>query len=219
MNRMSAMCLPLLSESNKIIWVKSEEVDLQMKGAAELHKAFNRFPYLTRRQMTALAQRCSLHPDQVKVWFMTRRLQYGISWEYRDVLDVWRNFKSPQTNAQKEKELLNIVKENVKEGRGKRKRKTRSKANTPPQLAMMKTAFSHCQYPDPEQYDRLAELIGVRRCTLVQWFADMRYYLKKGRPRWMNQEKYNQALANIKYRQYINAMAKVEPSEGAMMVE
>ncbi|XP_023124429.1 homeobox and leucine zipper encoding b [Amphiprion ocellaris] len=472
MNQMSAVCLPLLSESKKIIWVKSDEIDLQMKGTAELNKAFGRFPYLSHRQMAALAQRCSLHPDQVKVWFMARRLQYGISWDYSDIHDVWRKFKSPQTNAQGKKELLNIVKENVKEDSGKMKRKvkvsegrkaeeakqeqsakgggmreetvradellpeqpvrkqkdrkveedksnklkkrkrisvtdksgkkkikqdsegmvegagkmeakrdevksegqkcteseatfygrnkkkarvnkrlmsiqespacksfaeperpldpllvhqpqtqtfdasppsgnqtallkgddipsstpnihktpmntglegkteiaawqerelyaeatnhnvfdndvdtlkellegdsfvatdgpsnfpqqqrsldtrkpppqTRCNAKTQPQLAMMRTAFSHCQYPDREQYDRLAELVGIPRCTLVQWFSDMRYYLKKGRPRWMNQEKYDRALANIKYRQCINALARTEPIEGAvkMMVE
>ncbi|XP_008281615.1 homeobox and leucine zipper encoding b [Stegastes partitus] len=357
MNQIGAVCLPLLSESKKIIWVHSDQIDQQVDGAAELNKAFDRFPYLTRRQMTELAQSCSLHPDQVKVWFMKRRLQCGISWDRRDVVDVWRKFK---TNSPGKNEQINLTKGNEKEDRRKmklQKRKVKvsgerkakevredqsakeggvilkkrkrmavtdklgkkrikqeseesegmmeragkieamsdesksegqkctepeasryvenkkkvkvdkrftsiqewptrksfveperplepllipqppnqtSKASPPganqtallkdsppstrnirktsaksqSQVDMMKAFFSHCQYPEPEQYDRLAEVIGISRRILVQWFGDMRYYMKRGRPWWMNQKTYKQAMANIKYQQYVNALAR-----------
>lgn len=78
----------------------------------------------------------------------------------------------------------------------------------------MRLAFSHCQYPSRIDYDRLARLIGLPRDVLVKWFGDMRYYIKKIRPCWMNQEQHSQALANIKYSQCLNALAKAQPSEG-----
>ncbi|XP_040887744.1 homeobox and leucine zipper encoding b [Toxotes jaculatrix] len=294
MNQNSALCLPLLSEDQKLIWVHSNQINLQMDGAAELEKAFDRFPYLTQEETAALAQHCSLHPDQVKVWFMLQRLRYGISWDYQDIQEVWRKLKL----SQGKEELQNLQKEDkrkkkkrgreVKESGGKKagkvteeqntkegwmmgengraneqferkmkqkqplkkkedrkvgkvegdKGNTRKKqkrmgkrmkqdddgiverarriycsAKTKTQLEMMKVAFSHCQYPNREVYDRLAALIGIPRYMLVQWFGDMRYYIKKGRPHWMSEKQHRHALVNIKYRQCLNMLAKEQSSE------
>ncbi|KAM9425717.1 homeobox and leucine zipper encoding b [Pholidichthys leucotaenia] len=76
------------------------------------------------------------------------------------------------------------------------------------QLTMMKQAFLRCQYPSREQYDHLAKQIGIPRLSLVQFYRDMRYSIKKGKPRWMNKEQHQQALANIQYRQLMNALSK-----------
>ncbi|XP_018560632.1 homeobox and leucine zipper encoding b [Lates calcarifer] len=352
-NHNSVVCLPLLSESQRLIWVQSNQIDLQLDGAAELDKAFDRFPYLTQKQTVALAQRCSLHPDQVKVWFMVQRLRYGISWDYKDIQEIRRKITSSQEKDQGEEELQNRMGEEVQENRGKKekqkrevkesgerkagkvkeeqsanegrmmgenvraselleskmkqqqeenkekdrkvetveevKRNTRKKrkkmavadkmgkkrmkqdhdgivegerqtsnlsetkvstkekrkakakerlmsgqewpankssphvmetcsfptgifcSKRQHQLAMMKAAFSSCQYPTADDYDRMALLIGIPRYMLVQWFGDMRYYVKRGRPRWMNQVQHSQALANINYQQYLNKLAKAQP--------
>ncbi|XP_045920321.1 homeobox and leucine zipper encoding b isoform X1 [Micropterus dolomieu] len=407
LNHNSAVCLPVVSDSQRFIWVHSNQINLQMDGAAELDKAFDRFPYLTQKQTAALAQRCSLHPDQVKVWFMVQRLRYGISWDYNDICEVWRKFKSAQRTAEVQNRMREEVKEDtgenekckreVKEPGGKktggvreeqsadegrrmgekvkatkrlekkikqeqqmekerdreaeeerrnaqrkrqlvtatykmRKKRVKqwdegvvggageveiscdederesgtstqletplstrkemtAKANSrlqsiqewpadksfvvpdepldtsplltplsqtqacngPPladnrttdtrmtavksgsegetekeavaadgcspiysntktraQLAMMKVAFLRCQYPDREEYNRLSMLIGAPRHMLVQWFGDMRYHIKKRKPRWMNKEQHKQALANIRYRQCLNTLAKAQ---------
>lgn len=460
LNQNNAVCLPLVSDGQKLIWVHSNQIDLQFEGVADLDKAFDRFPYLTEKQTAALAQRCSLHPDQVKVWFMLQRLRYGISWDYKDIQEVRRKVRPNQgkeklqhrmgeetnkdrgklrqktevdesagkkegkvkeepsrnegrmmgenvtANEQLERKMKQEQPvEQVKDGKDdeidedksntqqKRKRitvtdkmgkkrmkqvdevavkragevdirrdqerkqqkstqsvtticarkKKKAKANkrlmsiqqwppdksfvvsdepldgshllfhqpqtkalnVPPlsdnltellrrvdvfpttsnchgkpeiearledelhvdltnhsifitdvdkvkeliegnnpdvaegssiftrqqhshvvqpcnlpsqirctaktrtQLEMMKVAFCHCQYPDSEDYDRLAMVIGIPRYVLVQWFGDMRYYIKKGRPRWMTQEQHSQALAKIRYRQCLKALAKV----------
>ncbi|XP_070786312.1 homeobox and leucine zipper encoding b [Enoplosus armatus] len=383
LNQNSAVCLPLVSDSQKLIWVHSNQINLQMDGAAELDKAFDRFPYLTQKQTAVLAQRCSLHPDQVKVWFMVQRLRYGISWDYKDIRNIRRKFHSSwgkvELQDRKGEEVKEDTGENKQRKRGARvssgkkagevreeqsakgrmmnkekdreveedKRKTqkkrkgmtvtdkmgkkrmkkgvverageverestksdpaqlettlftrkemmKAKANkrllssqewpadksfvvpdehldasplltplsqtqafdeppltdnqtpgicmtpvksrfegktennpvvadgcsrynpkTQTQLAMMRAAFSHCQYPDMEEYNRLVTLIGVPRRTLVQWFGDMRYYIKGVKPSWLNQEQHSQALANIMYRQWLNALAKAQPSGGWM---
>lgn len=426
LNQSSAVCLPLVSDSQKLIWVNSNQINLQMDGAAELDKAFDRFPYLTQKQTAELAQRCSLHPDQVKVWFMAQRLRYGISWDYKDISKIQRKFKSsrgkdePQNRMRKEvkedrrekkKQKREVMEEDVQaneqlerkmtqpmkqeknreveeDKKKKRKRTTvmdkmgkkrikqqedgvmegageitshkvekqwqtstqselmvftrekrKAKANkrllsiyevpahksymvrdetldasplafdVPPltrvfpssspnvsvtpvemeemearpegelhvestdndgalsdkfklkelrmnnnpavadgstrrlthsqdppkkqqdliesdalptrircrtktqsQLAMLKVAFSHCQYPNSKDYDWLAMLIGIPRYVLVQWFGDMRYYIKRAKPGWLNEEQYSQALANIKYRQFLKVLEK--SSEG-----
>ncbi|XP_030017795.1 homeobox and leucine zipper encoding b [Sphaeramia orbicularis] len=89
-NQNGRLCLPLLSETQKVTWVYSDQINLQLDGVVELDAAFDRFPYLTQKQTVALAKRCSLHPDQVKVWFMVQRLRYGISWDYKDILEMQR---------------------------------------------------------------------------------------------------------------------------------
>ncbi|XP_024143416.1 homeobox and leucine zipper encoding b [Oryzias melastigma] len=97
------LCLPLVSESKKVIWVDSEQVELQLKEQPELENAFDQFPYLTAQQTAALAQRCSLHPDQVKVWFMAKRLEYGISWDSEDIHEVYGKIRAGQGDEGQEK--------------------------------------------------------------------------------------------------------------------
>eukprot|EP00064_Thunnus_orientalis_P018170 superscaffoldBa00004094_g18262 len=281
LNQSSAVCLPLVSESRRLIWVNSNQINLQLDSAAELDKAFDRFPYLTQKQTAELAQRCSLHPDQVKVWFMLQRLRYGISWDYKDIREVRAKFKRRKEEQQnmmgkevdedrreKEKQETEMkescgnkagdVREedmcaNEREMKQQLKRekdrkhiinynqsprgsthspdipkkqkvskepytlptpRIRWRTKTQTQLVMMKEAFSHCQYPDSEHYDLLATRIGVPRYVLVQWFGDMRYYIKRGKPGWLNEEQHSKALANIKYRQFLKALAKEQSSEG-----
>ncbi|XP_054457083.1 homeobox and leucine zipper encoding b [Anoplopoma fimbria] len=452
LNPSCVVCLPVVSDSQTLIWVSSSEINLQLDGAAKLDEAFNRFPYLTKKQTVALAQRCSLHPDQVKVWFMAQRLRYGISWDYKDIPNVRKKLMSGQgkedlqnrngeevkedggenkkcnrevkepvgkkagevreeqtasegrmmgenvranerlekkmkkdkdrkeedkRNTQKKRKRTTVTdkmgKKRVKQGgegvveraeeveirsegaekecqtstqeetthftRKKKKakanksllsiqersfvvpdelldarpqlippsqtqafdvppltdshtellkrvdastssipmtpekrgfeektetqthaestnhnycvtdvgklkelievnnnlvadgsptatqrkdshvadscmlpiRRARFKAKTRTQLATMKLAFSQCQYPDTEHYNRLAIVIDIPRYLLVQWFGDMRYYVKKCRPRWLTQEQYSRVLANIRYRQYLNARVKMQP--------
>ncbi|XP_068584240.1 homeobox and leucine zipper encoding b [Cebidichthys violaceus] len=380
LNQSSVLCLPLVSDSQRLIWVSSNEFNLQLDVAAKLDEAFSRFPYLTQTQTTALAQRCSLHPDQVKVWFMAQRLRYGISWDYKDIPSVRskvmtgrgkeesrnrkrakvkedggenknckreveepgekkagevreeqgasegrmtgenaratersdikvkpeqpvkkdkdREGEEDKRNAQKKRKRTTAtdkmgkkrVKQDVVERaeggeirsegaeresqiytqeetthftRKKKKKKKKAKADkrSPPgqewparsfvapgennlvadgsptvtqqqgshevhtrtlpkrvrfktktrtQLEMMKAAFSNCQYPGVEDYTRMATGINVPRYLLVQWFGDMRYYIKKSRPGWLTQEQYSRALANINYRQYLKALVKME---------
>lgn len=394
MNQSSVVCFPLISESRKFVWVHSHQIDSQIHGAAELDKAFDRFPYLTHRQTAELAESCHLHPDQVKAWFMAQRLHYGISWDYEDIREVQRKFNSSQekkelqdgterevmedrrekrkvkatggnakgrgvrgdsvkvneqlkrdmkkeqpvkekksstqkrkrtTAAEKmgkkivkrdEEEMMDKVEsggEKCPKCRGRKRKKprvnkscmqeesnappapssllgpqaetqtsdaspapdnqthllqragdprstidgdfrgkkeikgadlqaeldhsvfitdidklkalievknspssadpaatTRLHCKTPAQLAMMKMAFLQCQYPDKQQYSRLARLVGVPRLAVVQWFCDMRYFIKRGRPRWMNEEQHHQVLGNIMYQQYMNTMTKVK---------
>ncbi|XP_042369590.1 zinc fingers and homeoboxes protein 3-like [Plectropomus leopardus] len=434
LNQNGALCLPLVSDDQRLIWVRSSEINLRLDGAAELDKAFDKFPYLTENQTAALAERCSLHPDQVKVWFMGQRLRYGISWDYEDINNVRRKFKlnwgkeelqnwmkekdrgevkqpagkkvekvleeesAPEGGMMGENEMANEQSETKpkleqpgkkdkdkrededkgktqskrkkvtasdememkrkkrrdegdveragseeferKKSTGERKRTEEKKklltiqerpahtsvlmpdeslggspllvflsqsqdseqlkredavptstsgtletgteakleghvhaesnhngavtdfnqleelmemldislvadeslgvtqqpgsraaeASTPPartrlstktqaQLAMMKAAFSHCQYPNAEDYSRLAKIINIPRHTLVQWFGDMRYYVKKVKPRWMTEEQHSKALANVRYQQHLKALVKtklrVASSEGA----
>ncbi|KAK9524844.1 hypothetical protein VZT92_017210 [Zoarces viviparus] len=371
LNQSSVLCLPLVSDSQRLIWVSSNEFNLQLDGAAELDEAFNRFPYLTQRQTAALAQRCSLHPDQVKVWFMAQRIRYGISWDYKDIPNVRakvmsgrgkeesqnrkgaevkeeggenknrkregekkagevreeqsasvgrmtgedvraterseikmkpeqpvkeendRKGEEDKRNAQKKRKRTTasdkMGKKRVKQGvvaraeggeirsegaeresqtstqtettpftRKKKKKKAKAdkgllsvqawpgennlvvdgspavtqqqgspvvgtrtlpkrvrfKTKTRTQLAKMKEAFCNCQYPGVADYTRMAMRIDVPRYILVQWFGDMRYYIKKSKPRWMTQEKYSQALANINYWQYLKALMKIEGCVG-----
>ncbi|XP_067378839.1 homeobox and leucine zipper encoding b [Channa argus] len=434
LNQKSAVCLPVVSDSQKLIWVHSNQIDLQLDGTEELEKAFDRFPYLTEKETTALAQYCCVHPDQVKVWFMLQRLRYGISWDYKDIHDTRRKVRQSQGNSEMQKRMREEIKEDIREKKQKRKvtdsganevkmtaenvkankqlegkmkqekpvkrlkdrkvdkekkdkkrrkhqriratnevgktlehvdkgvverageeeikddqekgqqksiwsktllspRKKTVKTNknfmsvqerpavesfvvpdelldrnplvfpqpqtqafnvplgasqidllekakeNPPitpniqnktpvsssfkrkpetearleeephvdpntnvvvthvdklkeliemnnfvadsspiiccntktqnQLGMMRMAFCHCQYPDSQDYDQLAAVIGISRCVLVQWFGDMRYYIKRGKPRWMTNEQHSQALANVKYRQCLKALQKV----------
>lgn len=389
MNQSSVVCFPLISESRKLVWVHSHQIDSQIHGAAELDEAFDRFPYLTHRQTAKLAESCHLHPDQVKAWFMAQRLRYGISWDYEDIREVQRKFNSSQEKKElqegKEREVIEdgrekrkvkatdgnakgrgvrgdsanvnkqlkkeqpvketksstqkrkwatatekmgkkIVKRDKEERmdkvesggekcpkrRGRKRKKprvnksclqeesnappapssllgpqaenqtssspapdnqtrllqragdpsstidgdfrekneiegadlqaepdhrvfitdidelkalievkntpssaeptptTRLHCKTPAQLVMMKMAFLQCQYPDKEQYSRLARMVGLPRLSVIQWFGDMRYFIKRGRPRWMNEEQHHQVLGNVMYQQYMNAMTKIK---------
>ncbi|XP_026867231.2 homeobox and leucine zipper encoding b [Electrophorus electricus] len=84
LNRTPLVCLPLVSEGLKLVWVRSEQTR-ELDDVSELVEAFNAFPYPTEQEASALARRCSLQPDRVKVWFMMQRVRYGISWADADI--------------------------------------------------------------------------------------------------------------------------------------
>ncbi|CAL9694642.1 unnamed protein product [Knipowitschia caucasica] len=100
-NQNGTLCLPIISENQKIIWVHSDEINIQADKLAKLNEAFSRFPYLTRKQTISLAKSCCLLPDQVKVWFMAQRLCYGISWDSKDILEVRRKMLVSTTSKRK----------------------------------------------------------------------------------------------------------------------
>nr|XP_046237495.1 homeobox and leucine zipper encoding b isoform X2 [Scatophagus argus] len=128
-NQNSALVLPVVSDCKRLIWIYSNQLSLQLDGAAELDKAFDKFPYLTQNQTAALAQRCSLHPDQVKMWFMVQRLRYGISWDCKDILKVRRKIMSSQGKKElhKYRGKNNNLKRGGKESVGKKAREVREK--------------------------------------------------------------------------------------------
>nr|XP_040038253.1 homeobox and leucine zipper encoding b [Gasterosteus aculeatus aculeatus] len=360
-NQCSVVCLPLVSDSQKLIWVPSNQINLQLDGEAKLNEAFDQFPYLTQKRTAELAQHCSLHPDQVKVWFIAQRLRYGISWDAEDIPNVRKELTSglgkdevqngegtehggkvpeersardgrmveengraaerldmkleqlaekpkdrkegdKRNNPKKRKRMTvtnNMGKKSVKhegEGVGERAegeetriegadetthfaKKKEAKSNqtlapvqgwpsrhslqgpndlldaspqtpavhVPPvtcvhrgplklemetqtdldrdgraapahvrfrtksraQLKMMQAAFSQCQYPNVEDYSRLSEAIDMPRYVLVQWFGDMRYYIKKFHPRWLSDEQYARALATIRDQQNMRSLEKI----------
>ncbi|KAF7706559.1 hypothetical protein HF521_019813 [Silurus meridionalis] len=67
LNQKHFVCLPLVSEGLKLVWVHSEQTN-------ELVEAFNFVPYPTEQEASAMARRCSLSPERVKVWFMMERI-------------------------------------------------------------------------------------------------------------------------------------------------
>ncbi|KAL0970178.1 hypothetical protein UPYG_G00238400 [Umbra pygmaea] len=88
------VCLPLVSEHQKLLWTCSEPIQ-QLDDVAYLKEAFNIFPYPTLRETVALAKTCSLHLDQVRVWFMVQRLRFGISWEPEEIGKARRKMCRP----------------------------------------------------------------------------------------------------------------------------
>lgn len=84
LNQTHLVCLPLVSEGLKLVWVRSEQLK-ELDAVSELVEAFNAFPYPTEQESSALARRCSLSPERVKVWFMMQRVRYGISWADDDI--------------------------------------------------------------------------------------------------------------------------------------
>ncbi|CAL8325636.1 unnamed protein product [Lota lota] len=89
LNQNNALCLPVVSADNKLVWVHSDSIAQEVAHAVDiLHGAFGVFPYPTPKEMATLAWRCSLHLDQVRVWFMLQRLHYGISWDCADIRQV-----------------------------------------------------------------------------------------------------------------------------------
>ncbi|KAF4089037.1 hypothetical protein AMELA_G00061840 [Ameiurus melas] len=84
LNQAHLVCLPLVSEGLKLVWVRSEQIN-ELDAVSELVEAFNAFPYPTEQEASALARRCSLSPERVKVWFMMQRVRYGISWADDDI--------------------------------------------------------------------------------------------------------------------------------------
>lgn len=399
MNQNCALCLPLISKTQKIIWVHSDQINIQLDKVTELDKAFSRFPYITQRQTASLAQRCSLHPDQVRVWFMAQRLCYGISWDSKDIHRVRRKMLGQSGSQEKlhksvcEQEIVKktkrsrVVKDNGESGAAskkgaykrkqpndrekgthvdaiddnlnpKKKQKRSSKlteekrttssfdanvegeakgseivwtktetvirkrtpsganserllgsgskqdstslqksyneqsfANSPSvifqplatalemplltekleevrkttdplthsllnvtqetqtssppvttdhssikkskrvrnsyrfnsrinwrmktlsQLEKMKVTFANYQYLNAEQYQQLSLLTGVPRYSLVQWFTDMRYFIKKKKPRWMSAEQHSRAVANVVRMQHLRTLEKTQTRE------
>lgn len=84
LNQMHLVCLPLVSEGLKLVWVRSEQLN-ELDAISELVEAFNAFPYPTEQESSALARSCSLSHERVKVWFMMQRVRYGISWADDDI--------------------------------------------------------------------------------------------------------------------------------------
>ncbi|XP_066536577.1 homeobox and leucine zipper encoding b [Hoplias malabaricus] len=89
LNRTHLVCLPLVSEGLKLVWVRSEQTH-ELDTVSELVEAFNAFPYPTEQEANALARRCSLSTERVKVWFMMQRVRYGISWGDDDIRETRR---------------------------------------------------------------------------------------------------------------------------------
>ncbi|KAK7176717.1 hypothetical protein R3I93_000833 [Phoxinus phoxinus] len=88
-NQANLVCLPLVSEGLKLIWVRSEQVH-ELDAVSELVEAFNEFPYPTSQEASALARKCELPPERVKAWFMMQRVRYGISWADDDIQETRR---------------------------------------------------------------------------------------------------------------------------------
>ncbi|KAF7706551.1 zinc fingers and homeoboxes protein 1-like [Silurus meridionalis] len=84
LNQTHFVCLPLVSEGLKLVWVRSEQTN-ELDAVSELVEAFNSVPFPTEQEASALARRCSLSPERVKVWFMMQCVRYGISWADDDI--------------------------------------------------------------------------------------------------------------------------------------
>ncbi|KAI5619904.1 E3 ubiquitin-protein ligase TRIM39 [Silurus asotus] len=76
LNQTHFVCLPLVSEGLKLVWVRSEQTN-ELDTVSELVEAFHSFPYPTEQEANALAR-------------------YGISWADDDIqqtgLKLWRLF-------------------------------------------------------------------------------------------------------------------------------
>ncbi|XP_067300343.1 homeobox and leucine zipper encoding b [Pseudorasbora parva] len=97
-NQANLVCLPLVSEGLKLIWVRSEQVH-ELDAVSELVEAFNEFPYPTSQEASALARKCALPPERVKAWFMMQRVRYGISWADDDIQETRRKLWRIQKRA------------------------------------------------------------------------------------------------------------------------
>ncbi|XP_073692394.1 homeobox and leucine zipper encoding b [Garra rufa] len=97
-NQTNLVCLPLVSDGLKLIWVRSEQVH-ELDAVSELVEAFNEFPYPTSQEASALARKCALPPDRVKAWFMMQRVRYGISWADDDIQETRRKLWDIQKRA------------------------------------------------------------------------------------------------------------------------
>uniref|UniRef100_A0A8C1J0G4 Homeobox and leucine zipper encoding b n=1 Tax=Cyprinus carpio TaxID=7962 RepID=A0A8C1J0G4_CYPCA len=97
-NQTNLVCLPLVSEGLKLIWVRSEQVH-ELDAMSDLVEAFNAFPYPTSQEASALARKCALPPDRVKAWFMMQRVRYGISWADDDIQETRRKLWRIQKGA------------------------------------------------------------------------------------------------------------------------
>ncbi|XP_016425704.1 zinc fingers and homeoboxes protein 3-like [Sinocyclocheilus rhinocerous] len=97
-NQANRVCLPLVSEGLKLIWVRSEQVH-ELDAVSDLVEAFNAFPYPTSQEASALARKCALPLDRVKAWFMMQRVRYGISWADDDIQETRRKLWCIQKGA------------------------------------------------------------------------------------------------------------------------
>lgn len=100
-NQTNLVCLPLVSEGLKLIWVRSEQIQ-QLDEVSDLVEAFNAFPYPTSQEASALARKCALPPDRVKTWFMMQRVRYGISWGEDDIQETRRKLCHIQKGTEPE---------------------------------------------------------------------------------------------------------------------
>ncbi|XP_026072258.1 zinc fingers and homeoboxes protein 1-like [Carassius auratus] len=97
-NQTNLVCLPLVSEGLKLIWVRAEQVH-ELDAMSDLVEAFNAFPYPTSQEASALARKCALPPERVKAWFMMQRVRYGISWADDDIQETRRKLWRIQKGA------------------------------------------------------------------------------------------------------------------------
>ncbi|CAB1351535.1 unnamed protein product [Coregonus sp. 'balchen'] len=101
LNQNHMVCLPLVSEHLKLLWTHSDQTQ-ELDSVAYLTEAFNVFPYPTLGEKMALAQSCSLHLDQVRVWFMVQRLRYGISWDAEGICMARTKMCGPNQTKEKD---------------------------------------------------------------------------------------------------------------------
>uniref|UniRef100_A0AAY5KK58 Homeobox domain-containing protein n=1 Tax=Esox lucius TaxID=8010 RepID=A0AAY5KK58_ESOLU len=87
LNQNHVVCLPLVTDRQKLLWAYSDQIQ-ELDNVAYLTEAFKAFPYPTLEETAALAQRSSMHLDQVRVWFMVQRLHVGISWEAEEISEA-----------------------------------------------------------------------------------------------------------------------------------
>ncbi|XP_012813122.2 homeobox and leucine zipper protein Homez isoform X1 [Xenopus tropicalis] len=64
---------------------------------------------------------------------------------------------------------------------------TRRQRKTKEQLAILKSFFVKCQWAAREDYKKLAEITGLPRTEIIQWFGDTRYALKHGQLKWFRE--------------------------------
>ncbi|XP_007563730.1 homeobox and leucine zipper encoding b [Poecilia formosa] len=172
------ICLPLLSEDKRVLWVHANEVNVQTDKVAELESAFSRSPYLTRKQTNALAQRCSLHPDQVKVWFIAQRLRYGISWDYKDIREIWNKLNSNRKDEEGDEEFQDLVKDDQVKSKKtslmERKVNWNMEQERPTEKETGRRAMEN-EAATPEKLRRQAVMSNRRRKRMkrdVEWITD-----------------------------------------------
>ncbi|XP_055794311.1 homeobox and leucine zipper protein Homez-like [Salvelinus fontinalis] len=135
LNQNHVVCLPLVSEHLKLLWASSDQTQ-ELDGVAYLIEAFNVFPYPTLGEMASLAQSCSLHLDQVRVWFMVQRLRYGISWDAEEICMARCKICGPNQAKDKKEKEEKVLPPLSKEGDG-RNRSEHSPVSTSNQLSSL----------------------------------------------------------------------------------
>uniref|UniRef100_A0AAY4BSZ4 Homeobox domain-containing protein n=1 Tax=Denticeps clupeoides TaxID=299321 RepID=A0AAY4BSZ4_9TELE len=69
------------------------------------------------------------------------------------------------------------------------------------QTEILRRSFLKCQWPSPEQYQRLEQLTGLPRTQIIHWFGDTRYAVKHSRLRWINSDERQHIAAGLKQQQ------------------